>query len=233
MSVDWNKYPPLPPPPAFPEWRDTPEREAYFEELQNFDYRYTTRYFYLAGLFAVIIGAVILDKKSSYSHWGSWLCMIGITVLILWLICLIVMWTRMRIRLWKKYGYILWKLRRPNISRKVATIMANRPDFDEAEFRKYWPTTGLADMALEIRSQVRKNWALPDKMLYPNDSLMLFYEYKLTGDDEDYEDFYIDIGLIPLYAIYNYDKTFAELTEKALIFRNESEEEEKREKQIP
>lgn len=24
MSVDWNKYPPLPPPPAFPEWRDTP-----------------------------------------------------------------------------------------------------------------------------------------------------------------------------------------------------------------
>ncbi len=20
MSVDWNKYPPLPPPPAFPEW---------------------------------------------------------------------------------------------------------------------------------------------------------------------------------------------------------------------
>ena len=159
--------------------------------------------------------------------------MIGITVLILWLICLIVMWTRMRIRLWEKYGYILWKLRRPNISRKVATIMANRPDFDEAEFRKYWPTTGLADMALEIRSQVRKNWALPDKMLYPNDSLMLFYEYKLTGDDEDYEDFYIDIGLIPLYAIYDYDKTFAELTEKALIFRNKSEEEEKREKQIP
>ena len=62
---------------------------------------------------------------------------------------------------------------------------------------------------------------------------MLLYEYKLTGDDEDYEDFYIDIGLIPLYAIYDYDKTFAELTEKALIFRKESEEEEKREKQIP
>ena len=78
---------------------------------------------------------------------------------------------------------------------------------------------------------MRENWALPDKMLYPNDSLMLLYEYKLTGDDEDYEDFFMDIGFIPLYAIYDYDKTFAELTGKALKFRRETAAEEKKEKQ--
>ena len=231
MAVDWTRYPPLPEPPAFPEWRDTPEREAYFEELQNFDYRYRTRYLYFTAFLAVLIGAVILDKKSSYSHWGSWLCMIGGTVLIAWLIGLIVMWIRMRIRLWKKYGFFLLKLWRPNLSKAVAAIMADRPDFDEAEFRKYWPTPELADMALEIRSQVRVNWALPAKMLYPNDSLMLLYEYKLTGDDEDYEDFFMDIGFIPLYAIYDYDKTFAELTERALKFRRETEAAEKKKKQ--
>ena len=215
MAVDWSKYPPLPDPPAFPEWCDTPEREAYFEELQNFDYRYKTRYFYSAGLLAVIVGSVILGRRSGDLRWGTWLCAIGGTVLIAWLIGLIVMWIWMRIRLWKKYGFFLLKLRRPNLSKAVAAIMADRPDFDEAEFRKYWPTPELADMAQEIRSRVRENWALPAKMLYPNDSLMLLYEYKLTGDDEDYEDFFMDIGFIPLYAIYDYDKTFAELTEKA------------------
>ena len=232
MAVDWTRYPPLPEPPAFPEWRDTPEREAYFEELQNFDYSYTTRYLHTAALLAVTTGAFILGRSKSVDcGWGTWLCTIGSMVLIAWLIGLIAAWILMRIRLWKKYGFFLLKLRRPNLSKAVAAIMADRPDFDEAEFRKYWPSSELADMALEIRSQVRENWALPRKMLYPNDSLMLLYGHKMTGDDEDYEDFFIDLGFIPLYSIYDYDKTFAELTEKALKFRRESEEEERKRKE--
>ena len=78
---------------------------------------------------------------------------------------------------------------------------------------------------------IRENWALPAKMLYPNDSLMLLYAHKMTGDDEDYEDFFLVIGFIPLYSIYDYDKTFAELTEKALKFRRETEAAEKKKKQ--
>ncbi len=35
MSVDWTKYPPLPKPPKLPEWRDTPEHEAYWEEVEE------------------------------------------------------------------------------------------------------------------------------------------------------------------------------------------------------
>ena len=35
MSIDWSKYPPLPKPPKLPEWRDTPEHEAYWEEVEE------------------------------------------------------------------------------------------------------------------------------------------------------------------------------------------------------
>ena len=34
MTIDWTQYPGLPEPPAVPEWRDTPEREAYWREFQ-------------------------------------------------------------------------------------------------------------------------------------------------------------------------------------------------------
>ena len=33
MSADWSKYPLLPNPPQLPQWRDTPEREAYWAEV--------------------------------------------------------------------------------------------------------------------------------------------------------------------------------------------------------
>ena len=231
MSVDWTKYPPLPEPPVLPSWRDTPEREAYWEDLTDFEplprFGYAA---YVAALIAVLAGGY-LAWETAYISLGNWLCAAGSVILIVLLSAIFFRRIYWRIRLWKKYGFFLLKLRRPNLSKAVAAIMADRPDFDEAEFRKYWPTPELADMALEIRSQVRENWALPKKMLYPNDSLMLLYEYKLTGDDEDYEDFFIDLGFIPLYSIYDYDKTFAELTEKALFFRRETEAEEKKKKQ--
>ena len=127
-----------------------------------------------------------------------------------------------RIRLRKKYGFFLWKLHRPDLSNTVTAIMAARPDFDEAEFRKYWPTTELADIALEIRRWVREAWELPDKMLYPNDSLILFYEHKMIGDDEDYEDHFLELGVL-LDEIYDYDLTFAELAETTLSSKKMSE----------
>ena len=34
-TIDWTKYPDLPEPPTVPEWRDTPEREAYWREYKN------------------------------------------------------------------------------------------------------------------------------------------------------------------------------------------------------
>ena len=39
MKIDWAKYPPLPEPPRLPAWRDTPEREAYWDERSRYSFR--------------------------------------------------------------------------------------------------------------------------------------------------------------------------------------------------
>ena len=154
---------------------------------------------------------------------GNGLCAAGVLTLIVLLLAFFVRQLYWRIRLLKKYGFFMLKLRRPDLSRTVTAIVASRPDFNEAEFRKYWPATELADTALEIRQRVRETWALPDKMLYPNDSLILFYEQKIIGDDEDYEDHFLELGVL-LEEIYDYDLTFAELAELALAGRKEWEQ---------
>ena len=222
MSVDWTKYPPLSEPPVLPSWRDTPEREAYWEELTDFEplprFGYAA---YVAALIAVLAGAY-LAWGTAYHSLGNGLCAAGSVILIVLLSAIFFRRIYWRIRLWKKYGFFLWKLRRPDLSRTVAAIMSARPDFDEAEFRKYWPTAELADIALEIRQWVRETWALPDKMLYPNDPLILLYERKRIGDDEDYEDHFLELGVL-LDEIYDYDLTFAELAETTLFSRKMSE----------
>ena len=220
MNVDWTEYPSLPEPPEFPSWRDTPEREAYWQELTDFEplprFGYAA---YAVGLIAAF--AEVYLPETAYRSWGFGLCIAGVLILIALLLTSFVRRLYWRIRLLKKYGFFMWKLRRPDLSKTVTAILAARPDFDEAEFRKYWPTTELADMALEIRRWVRENWALPDKMLYPNDSLMLFYEHKMIGDDEDYEDYFLED--LPIELVFDYDTTFAELAETTLASKKMSE----------
>ena len=223
MSVDWTQYPPLPEPPELPSWRDTPEREAYWKEMVDFEpmsrYGYVI---YVAALIAVLAGAC-LAWGTTYCSLGNGLCAAGGQILIVILLALFVRRLYWRIRLLKKYGFYLWKLRRPDLSRTVTAILSARPDFDEAEFRKYWPAAELAGIALEIRQWVRETWALPDKMLYPNDSLILFYERKRIGDDEDYEDHFLILGVL-LEEIYDYDLTFAELAETTLACKKMSDQ---------
>ena len=103
-----------------------------------------------------------------------------------------------------------------DLLRTVTAIMASRPDFAEAEFRKYWQTAELADIAMEICQWVRETWALPDKMLYPNDSPMLFYELKMIGDDENYEVHFLESGVHAPELIFDHDLTFAQLAEMTL-----------------
>ena len=68
MSVDWTKYPPLPEPPVLPPYRDTPEREAYWKELTDFEP--IPRFGYIifaAGLIAFGAGGAFLAWKTAYS----------------------------------------------------------------------------------------------------------------------------------------------------------------------
>ena len=224
MSVDWTKYPPLPEPPMLPSWRDTPEREAYWQELMDFEPLPRFGYIiYVAGLIAFLAGGAYLASGTAYLFCGNWLCAAGGMILIVFLLAVFTRCLYCRVRLLKKYGFFMWKLRRPDLSRLVTAIMAARPDFYEAEFRKYWPTAELADIALEIRRWVKENWALSNKMLYPNDSLMLFYEQKMIGDDDDYVDHFLEIGVLDLELIFDPDLTFAELAETTLASKKMSE----------
>ena len=221
MSVDWTKYPHLPEPPVLPPYRDTPEREAYWKEMTDFEP--TPRFGYMiyaAGLIAFLAGGAFLVL--GYRSLGNWLCAAGGMILIVFMLAVFTRCLCCRIRLLKKYGFFMLKLRRPDLSRTVTAVLAVRPDFAEAEFRKYWPSPELADTALEIRQWVQETWALPEKMLYPNDPLMLFYELKIIGDDEDYEDHFLELGIL-LEEIYDYDLTFAELAETTLACKKMSD----------
>ncbi len=63
MSVDWSKYPPLPKPPKLPEWRDTPEHEAYWEEVEEIRTPLQNKWG-CGGMFALwVLSAAI------FNHW--------------------------------------------------------------------------------------------------------------------------------------------------------------------
>ena len=185
-----------------------------FEPTPRFGYM-----IYAAGLIAFLAGGVFLGYRSL----GNWLCAAGGMILIVFMLAVFTRCLCCRIRLLKKNGFFMRKLRRPDLSRTVTAILSARPDFAEAEFRKYWPSPELADTALEIRQWVRETWALPEKMLYPNDPLMLFYELKMIGDDEDYEVHFLESGVLSEELIFDYDLTFAELAETTLSSKKMSE----------
>ena len=63
MSVDWSKYPPLPKPPKLPEWRDKPEHEAYWEDVEEIRTPLQNKWG-CGGMFALwILSAAI------FNHW--------------------------------------------------------------------------------------------------------------------------------------------------------------------
>ncbi len=212
-DVNWSRYPAQPLPSEYPQWRDTPAREAYFDELERLSE--------LSRLGCIVYIAAFLCLLAGFAmtEWldiglGNLLVIIGsgsqLGLIFFWIFKRI-FW---RIRLAFKYRIFPLKLNRPDIKKPVAEIMEKRPDFDEAEFRRYWADSESAELALEIRKNVKENWLLPDKMLYPNDCVMLLHEYKCVGDEEDFEDY-----LLPLISddyYYDADETFAGLVENCL-----------------
>ncbi len=210
MNIDWTKYPPLPEPPELPSWRDTPEREAYFEEYNQIRANIQPGYphYILAG-FLVVCGTAVI-KMYEYTDIGLWsmICVISLFLLVMiWEICCNLL---LRIKLFKKYHMFPLYLRRPKMAGIVANILQQRPFFNETEFKSYWPTRAHSNMALKIRKWVQKKWRLPDKMLYPNDSVILLYEHIIIDDKEDFGEFFYNV---PTEDFFNYDNTFADIVE--------------------
>ena len=223
--MDFSKYPPLPEPPELPEWRDTPEREAYFDELDRRTALTTGRMLLiLFGAFAVAAGAVCF-RSNVGGDWVDFLCTSGAICCLLFILFQFCLWLFWRISLAFKYHVFPFRLRHYDISGAARRILESRPALDEAEFRRYWPSEEYADAGLEVLRLAKKIWAVPDKMFYPNDPLMLLYIHEQLGveDESDFADqFGEEWAEVELMGP---DRFFAELAEAYIASRpaNKSE----------
>ena len=223
MNADFSRYPPLPDAPKLPEWRDTPEREAYFDELDRRTALSSGRVLLLFGASAVGAGAVCF--RSNAASLTDRLCMAGGICCLLFIVFQFCLWLFWRIRLAFGYRVFPLMLRRYGVSDGVKRILDARPDFVEAEFCGYWPTAEYADAALQVLRWAKEIWAVPDKMLYPNDSLMLLYNHKQRGI-EDHSDFADRFGSEwAEVELMGYDCVFAELVEAYLTGRQRKDAE--------
>ena len=215
-SVDWSKYPPQPELPVLPDWHDTPEREACWKEFCNIPDPCEGKAGFRFFLAVIIpVEAVVLYCKASVVPMVGCIFLGFIVALVVWFIAGKIWIVIRELIIARSHGlvYMLWPKYR-DIHGEVGIILANRPDFDEAEFRKYWPSEESAEAALEVLRWIRETWDVPDKMFYPNDPLSLLCSGKLIGDDED---FYDKFGYAALdVERMTYDNVFAELTEARL-----------------
>lgn len=215
--VDWSKYPSLPPSPKWPQWRGSPLAEALWGAWRGTVLANAKQErLGFSGLFILcwIVFLTLMNEWHEWPAWGTGMILALLASLIFYLILRVIFYIGFGFHCFWRYGFNGLLLRRPCIANEVKDILANRPVFDELEFRRYWPTEAMATQALEIRKWVQENWLLPDVMLYPNDSLMLLYEHQLIGDIEDYEDNFCNI--FSKGPNLNYDNTFADLVERCM-----------------
>ena len=71
MSSDWSKYPLLPKPPQLPQWRDTPEREAYWAEVCAIETPAEKKSGCLAAILLwIVFTAALLFPIRQYDFWN-------------------------------------------------------------------------------------------------------------------------------------------------------------------
>ena len=196
MNIDWSKYPALPEPPELPEWRDTPEHEAYWEEVCDIKTPAGKKSGCLAGiiLWLVLIAGSYVSFLRQYDWWNI-VAAAGVLLIpawIVWYIFFCVWFVILKRKISRKYGFSMQKLTRPDISLEIGKVLAARPEFDEDKFRSYWQNEEQADTAVEILKTANKYWHLHNKMLYPNDTLLLlFYGRELRfGKDKMIDEFH-------------------------------------------
>ena len=165
-----DSTPPWPEPPVLPEWRETPEREAYWRELRERTSFATGKW--KVWLLAFLPAAALeLYFKPRIRIWTGLTFMFYLLFRLAWY---------MYWRIYLMFECRTAPLCRRDISPAIARIMKKRPKFDEAEFAKYWPEPELAATALRILELARESWRPVGRMLYPNDPLPLFF-YGSTG----------------------------------------------------
>lgn len=227
MSSDWSKYPLLPKPPQLPQWRDTPEREAYWAEVCAIETPAEKKSgCFIAVFLWIVFTAFFLSFVRQYDFGTicgsaiSTLVIVGIVWHIFFWICFCIL----KRKISKKYGFSIRKLNRPDLSSEIAAVLITRPDFSETEFRKYWQNPEQAAIAEKILKIANQSWYLHKKMLYPNDPLLLLFygrewrfgkEKMITAPEE----FFIDIEYDLEFFEENWEEislgttTFADIVE--------------------
>ena len=239
MTIDWSRYPGLPEPPVVPEWRDTPEREAYWREHEAIpDYCHRkTGWLLLMVLDVVLTLAILFILKQNYKEKAlfsdvpfSGLVISCLAIALEMLIPSFLIWfVIMRLlKLWRelllarKYGFWILRLRRPDVSREIAAILDARPSFDRQAFLAMWPTPKHAECAARLLDNARDYWKPVGMMLYPNDPVLFFFfgrrfPFRKARMIEPPGDFWDDLvwDLHASNEIANIDKssTLAELVE--------------------
>ncbi len=185
MTIDWTKYPGLPEPPAAPEWRDTPEREAYWREyksLPDFCGRKISILLLVALDLFLTIGLLMNLTLSEFKGVADLsLLIMGFALFMLmpslciWFAISRLLQLRQVVRLVRKYGFFMLRLNRPNVSRKIQRIFEERPLFNHQAFGAMWPSPRHAQCAKRLLAIASEYWRLPGKMLYPNDPLLFFF----------------------------------------------------------
>ena len=192
MTIDWSRYPGLPKPPVVPEWRDTPEREAYWREHEAIpDYcRRKTGWLLLLALDVFLTLALLFILKQNYKEkmlfsdvLFSDIVISCLAIALEMLIPSLLIWfVIMRLlKLWRelilarKYGFWMLRLKRPDVSREIAAILEARPPFDRQAFIAMWPTPKNAECVARLLDIALDYWKPIDRMLYPNDPVLFFF----------------------------------------------------------
>ena len=185
MTIDWTKYPGLPKPPAVPEWRDTPEREAYWREYKSLPDLCDRKVGILLLLALDVLLTVELLMNLSLNEFKGVadlsLLIMAIALFLLmpalciWFAISRLLQLRQVFRMARKYGFFMLRLRRPNVTEEIQDILDARPAFDKQAFHALWPSAQHAQCAERLLEIASEYWRLPGKMLYPNDPLLFFY----------------------------------------------------------
>lgn|GEM_PF-2661534 len=174
MKVDWSKYPPLPDPPQLPAWRDTPEREAYWNERSGYSFREVP--FGRSVWLSVFLTEAVLMYVFAHPMRDKWFY-VALFALVFSLPVMAVYAVAARMmRIWKlnrKYGGYPGKERHPDLSPQIEALLAARPKYTEEAFCRLWPTKEHAQTALFLMKSIDFYRRSPRKMLYPNDPLLL------------------------------------------------------------
>ena len=160
MTINWTKYPNLPEPPVVPEWRDTPEREAYWQEYKSLpdlcDHKVGILLLLALDLLLTVGLMMNLTLSEVEGMADLSLLIMGIALFMLmpslciWFAISRLLQLRQVFRLMRKHGFLMLRLNRPNVSRKIQRIFDERPSFDRQSFLAMWSSQQHAKSAERV-----------------------------------------------------------------------------------